>query len=54
MGTVFQVPWTRLESWPGDAQLIKDAGYTLVGMTLGEGHSFKRPMAKLRYTEVQK
>lgn len=37
MGTVFQVPWTRLESWPGDAQLIKDAGYTLVGMTLGEG-----------------
>lgn len=37
MGTVFQVPWTRLENWPGDAQLIKDAGYVLAGMTLGEG-----------------
>jgi len=37
MGTVFQVPWTRLENWPGDAQLIKDAGYVLAGMTLGGG-----------------
>lgn len=37
MGTVFQVPWTRLESWPGDAQMLKDDGYVLAGMTLGEG-----------------
>lgn len=27
MGTVFQVPWTRLESWPGDIALLRDAGF---------------------------
>ncbi|WP_369047274.1 TrmH family RNA methyltransferase [Sinomonas sp. P10A9] len=37
MGTVFQVPWTRIESWPADAALLKEAGYVVAGMTLGEG-----------------
>ncbi|UZX03411.1 RNA methyltransferase [Arthrobacter sp. CDRTa11] len=37
MGTVFQVPWTRIESWPEDVGLLKEAGYVLAGMTLGEG-----------------
>lgn len=37
MGTVFQVPWTRLESWPADIEVLKDAGYVVAGMTLGEG-----------------
>lgn len=37
MGTVFQVPWTRIESWPGDVKLLKAAGYVVAGMTLGEG-----------------
>lgn len=37
MGTVFQVPWTRIESWPDDAALLKEAGYVVAGMTLGEG-----------------
>lgn len=37
MGTVFQVPWTRIESWPEDVALLKDAGYVVAGMTLGEG-----------------
>lgn len=37
MGAVFQVPWTRVESWPGDIELIKQAGYVVAGMTLGEG-----------------
>ena len=37
MGTVFQVPWTRIESWPAGAGEIKDAGFVLAGMTLGEG-----------------
>lgn len=36
MGTVFQVPWTRIESWPDDIDVIKDAGYVVAGMTLGE------------------
>lgn len=37
MGTVFQIPWTRMDSWPGDIDVLKKAGYTVVGMTLGEG-----------------
>jgi tRNA G18 (ribose-2'-O)-methylase SpoU len=37
MGTVFQVPWTRIESWPDDIELLKDEGYVVAGMTLGEG-----------------
>lgn len=37
MGTVFQVPWTRIESWPDDVALLKEAGYVVAGMTLGEG-----------------
>ncbi|WP_058234014.1 TrmH family RNA methyltransferase [Devriesea agamarum] len=36
MGTVFQVPWTRIESWPDDIDLIKECGYIVAGMTLGE------------------
>ncbi|MFC7406900.1 TrmH family RNA methyltransferase [Georgenia alba] len=37
MGAVFQVPWTRTESWPANAQQLKDAGYVVAGLTLGEG-----------------
>lgn len=37
MGTVFQVPWTRIRSWPEDVTLLKEAGYVVAGMTLGEG-----------------
>jgi tRNA G18 (ribose-2'-O)-methylase SpoU len=37
MGAVFQVPWTRIESWPGDLEVLKEAGYFVAGMSLGEG-----------------
>ncbi|HIZ34619.1 MAG TPA: RNA methyltransferase [Candidatus Ruania gallistercoris] len=37
MGTVFQVPWTRIENWPAGIQQLKDDGYVVAGMTLGEG-----------------
>ncbi len=37
MGTVFQVPWTRIDSWPAGVQELKGAGYVVAGMTLGEG-----------------
>lgn len=37
MGTVFQVPWTRSEHWPEDVEVLRAAGYTVAGMTLGEG-----------------
>jgi tRNA G18 (ribose-2'-O)-methylase SpoU len=37
MGTVFQVPWTRIPQWPAGIDELKDAGYLVAGMTLGEG-----------------
>ena len=37
MGTVFQVPWTRIEPWPDAIDQLKAAGYFVAGMSLGEG-----------------
>jgi tRNA G18 (ribose-2'-O)-methylase SpoU len=36
MGTVFQVPWTRLASWPADVALVRAAGYTIVALGLAD------------------
>jgi tRNA G18 (ribose-2'-O)-methylase SpoU len=37
MGTVFQVPWTRVDPWPAGTEQLKEAGYFVAGMSLGEG-----------------
>jgi len=34
MGTVFQVPWARLDSWPQDLTLLKEQGFTVAAMEL--------------------
>ncbi|MBP1136215.1 tRNA G18 (ribose-2'-O)-methylase SpoU [Arthrobacter sp. PvP023] len=34
MGTVFQVPWARLESWPGDLAVLQEQGFTVAAMEL--------------------
>lgn len=34
MGTVFQVPWTRSEDWPGDLDLLRQAGFVVAGLAL--------------------
>lgn len=36
MGAVFQVPWTRIHPWPDGIELLKEAGYFVAGMSLGE------------------
>lgn len=36
MGAVFQVPWTRLESWPKDVALLREAGYITAALCLSE------------------
>jgi len=33
MGAVFALPWTRLESWPGDLQVLRDAGFVIASLT---------------------
>jgi tRNA G18 (ribose-2'-O)-methylase SpoU len=36
MGTVLQVPWTRLRQWPADLQLVRDQGYDVLALALGD------------------
>lgn len=35
MGTVFQVPWARLSSWPA-TEVLREAGYTSLSLALSE------------------
>lgn len=34
MGTVFQVPWTRAEQWPGALDRLRALGFTVAGLAL--------------------
>ncbi|MEO5746028.1 MAG: RNA methyltransferase [Terracoccus sp.] len=34
MGTVFQVPWTRIDPWPAGVDQLREAGFTIVAMAL--------------------
>lgn len=36
MGTVFQVPWTRLESWPGGVEELREHGFTVAALALSD------------------
>ncbi len=34
MGTVFQVPWTRIEPWPAGVDLLRDNGFVVAALAL--------------------
>ena len=36
MGTVFQVPWTRIDPWPDGIDLLRGAGFTVAAFALEE------------------
>ena len=36
MGTVLQVPWTRIPWWPEGAQLLREAGFTIAALALSD------------------
>ncbi len=36
MGTVLQVPWTRLPDWPEGASVLKEAGFHLAALALAD------------------
>lgn len=36
MGTVFQVPWTRIDSWPAGIETLRAAGFTVAALALTE------------------
>ncbi|NQX27253.1 RNA methyltransferase [Microbacteriaceae bacterium VKM Ac-2854] len=37
MGTVLQVPWTRVGDWPSTRELLHEAGFTIAAMALTAG-----------------
>lgn len=37
MGTVLQLPWTRLPEWPEGAAVLHDAGFTIAALALDDG-----------------
>ena len=36
MGTVFQVPWTRIDPWPAGAHLLRDLGFVVAALALAD------------------
>lgn len=36
MGTVFQVPWTRIDPWPDGVTHLRQAGFTVAALALSE------------------
>lgn len=36
MGTVFQVPWTRMNTWPRDMTILKEHGFEVVALALDD------------------
>lgn len=36
MGTVFQVPWTRIDPWPHGVCVLRDAGFTVAALALAD------------------
>jgi len=36
MGTVFQVPWTRIDPWPAGVDLLRDNGFHVAAMALSD------------------
>jgi tRNA G18 (ribose-2'-O)-methylase SpoU len=36
MGTVFQVPWTRIPDWPASLERLREAGFTVAALALSE------------------
>lgn len=37
MGTVFQIPWTRIDHLPAGLQVLRDNGFTVAAFALGDG-----------------
>ncbi len=36
MGTVFQVPWTRIDPWPGGVDDLREAGFAVAALALDD------------------
>jgi tRNA G18 (ribose-2'-O)-methylase SpoU len=36
MGTVFQVPWTRIDPWPAGMDTLRESGFTVAALALSD------------------
>jgi tRNA G18 (ribose-2'-O)-methylase SpoU len=36
MGTVFQVPWARIDPWPASVHTLREAGFTVAALALSD------------------
>ena len=45
MGTVFQVPWTRLPEWPEAARMLHAHGFSIAALALADGAVSLRDLA---------
>ena len=45
MGTVFQVPWTRLPEWPDAARMLHAHGFSIAALALADGAVSLRELA---------
>ncbi|QNE17152.1 RNA methyltransferase [Kribbella qitaiheensis] len=52
MGTVFQVPWTRLTSWPGDLQALQDRGFVAAAFALTDDSISLDELAAARHDRL--
>ncbi|MFP3990127.1 RNA methyltransferase [Streptomyces sp. E11-3] len=52
MGAVFQVPWTRLTSWPKDVELFREHGFVTAALCLSEKSITIDELAARRYEKL--
>lgn len=52
MGTVFQVPWARLEHWTADLQRVKNAGFTTAALALGDDSITLQELSARRHEKL--
>lgn len=52
MGTVFQVPWTRIDPWPQGIERLREAGFAVAAMALSSDAVDLREYARSRPERV--
>jgi RNA methyltransferase, trmH family len=52
MGTVFQVPWGRLTSWPDDLELLHSMGYETAALALHHDSLTLEELSSRRYPKL--
>ena len=52
MGTVFQVPWTRIPQWPKSIDMVREAGFTTAALALSDDAITLDQLAAQRHAKL--